>query len=71
MYAVLTGTCSSSEEMRRNLKALSGLGFSPYVISGDKGEFMIYVGAFYSRKGAELQSRELSSKGIPGRVVER
>jgi sporulation related protein len=70
-YAVLAGTHSSNEEMRRNLKALSGLGFSPYVISGDNGEFMIYVGAFYSRKGAELQSRELSSKGIPGRVVER
>jgi cell division septation protein DedD len=70
-YANLLGTFESEEELNARKLALSGLGYSPYVINGVHGESRLYTGAFYQRRRAEKQRAELASKGIACEVVER
>ena len=53
------------------MELLSDQGFSPYTINGLKGEIYLYVGAFYTRKGAQDQYAELLATGIQSKVVER
>jgi cell division protein FtsN len=70
-YAILIGVYTSKKELKRWSNALSGLGFSSYVIDQPNGESLLYVGAFYTKAGAEKQRAVLASKGIRSRVAMR
>jgi len=70
-YANFIGTYLSEDSLKNQMRFLSESGYSPYFIKDDKGEHHLYVGAFYTIKGAEKLSNELSSKGIRSQVVER
>ncbi len=70
-YATLIGIYATERDAQKEFLALSRLGYSPYVIRMASGESQLYVGAFYTKIGAEEQRLDLASKGVQSRVVER
>ena len=70
-YSNLIGVYATESHAQEKFLALSGRGYSPYVIETNNGESQLYVGAFYTKIGAERLHEELASKGIQSRVVER
>ena len=70
-YAALIGIYATERDAQKEFLALSKLGYSPYVIEMGSGESQLYVGAFYTKIGAEQQHSDLASKGVQSRVVER
>ena len=70
-YAALIGSYSTKEELDEKRLMLSDLGYSPYVIDGVNGWSHLFIGAFYTKIGAELRQQDLAAKGIRSRVVER
>jgi general secretion pathway protein A len=70
-YATCMGTFASVKETHSKIQFLHQRGYSPYVIPGASGKSRVYVGAFYTRRGAETLSAELKSKGIISPVVLR
>jgi len=70
-FATLIGTYQSESDVNSWIQQILEQGFSPYVVKGANGESHLYVGAFYTRKGAEDQSADLLAVGIKGKVVER
>jgi cell division septation protein DedD len=70
-YATLIGIYATERDAQKEFLALSKLGYSPYVVETAGGESQLYVGAFYTKAGAEQQRLDLASKGVQSRVVER
>lgn len=70
-YTTLIDSAFSEDELRDQMTSLSQSGFSPYVIKDNAGVFRLYVGAFYTQKGARDQQSELSDKGFQGKIVAR
>jgi len=70
-YANFIGTYVSEDILKKQSRFLSKSGYSPYVIEDDNGKRHLYVGAFYTLKGAEKLSAELSTKGIRSQIVKR
>jgi cell division septation protein DedD len=70
-YSTLIGVYATETDAQKEFVALSGRGYSPYVIETKSGESQLYVGAFYTLIGAERLHQELASKGIRSQVVER
>ncbi|MBN2124645.1 MAG: polysaccharide biosynthesis tyrosine autokinase [Deltaproteobacteria bacterium] len=70
-FAVLVGTFSDPGSAEGKLGELRDLGYSPYVVKDTKGADRLYVGAFVTRAGAEIQHRELTDRGVSGEVVTR
>lgn len=70
-YSTLIGTYSSEAALNDKITQLLNLEYSPYVIKDNDGRFNLYVGAFFTERGAEDQYSELISSGIQSQVVER
>ena len=70
-YACLIDKSSTEEALDPKIESLKRLGYSPYIVNKDDGRYYLYVGAFYTEKGATSQLAELSSQQIPSQVVER
>jgi len=70
-FAVLVGTYASEADVNAQIRMLTKQGFSAYAIKDPNGAFSLYVGVFYTQKGAEDQHAELLSKGIQSKIVER
>lgn len=70
-YAVLIGTFMTAEKLDDTRTHLSENGFSPYVIDDGMGQHRLFVGAFYSKPGADALQKELASKGISGQIFGR
>jgi HD-GYP domain-containing protein (c-di-GMP phosphodiesterase class II)/cell division septation protein DedD len=70
-FAALVGSYPNSEKAAAELYRLQSLGYSPYLIEQENGGFHLWVGAFYTRQGAEEQTAELLAQGVKSRVVER
>jgi cell division protein FtsN len=70
-YATLIGIYATEGDAQKKFLALSKIGYSPYVVETHSGESQVYVGAFYTKAGAEEQRSDLASKGVQSRVVER
>ena len=70
-FATLIGTYSSEDETNSKIRSLMETEYSPYAILGKTGDFRLYLGAFYTKEGAETQCLELISKGIFCEIVER
>ncbi|MCF8050001.1 MAG: HD-GYP domain-containing protein [Desulfobacterales bacterium] len=70
-FAALVGTYLNSGKAAAELDRLQSLGYSPYLIEQENGGIHLWVGAFYTRQGAEEQIAELLAKGVKSRVVER
>jgi cell division septation protein DedD len=70
-FATLIGTSRSELEVNTQIRQISDQGFSPYVVKGANGEFYLYVGAFYTYRGAKEQYADLLASGIESKVVER
>jgi hypothetical protein len=67
----LIGTYRSETTLNDQIQLISKKGFSPYVVKGTNGEFHLYVGAFYTHRGAKEQYADLLASGIESEVVER
>jgi len=70
-YTARIGNFASQKTLDGRKKLLSDKGYSPYVVNEENNTFTLYVGAFYTRKGADEQATDLSSNGIESQVVER
>ncbi|MFC1826143.1 HD domain-containing phosphohydrolase [Thermodesulfobacteriota bacterium] len=70
-FASLIGSYQSETDLNSRIQQILKLGFSPYVVKGAEGKFYLYVGAFYTRKGAKDQYNDLLAAGIESKVVER
>ena len=70
-YAMLIGTYRTETTLNDQIQLISEKGFSPYVVKAANGESYLYVGAFYTYKGAKEQYADLLAGGIEGKVVER
>lgn len=51
-------------------RLMSG-GHHPYVVRSETGRFIVYLGAFLTRKGAEAQHETLVREGIESQVIQR
>jgi cell division septation protein DedD len=71
VFANWIGTTEDAAAAREKVKEISDAGFSPYVIQREDGKYHLYVGAFYTKRGAERQYRELEAKGIKNQIVAR
>jgi len=63
-YANLIDTYSSKSEAAGMVQNLEELGYSPYFTDSPGGTHRLFVGAFFTREGAQRQKTELHSKGI-------
>jgi septal ring-binding cell division protein DamX len=70
-YTNLIGTYASMDEMQAELSRIKALGYSPYFLKTQTGQFKLVVGAFITKEGAENQRTELQSKGIQNTVIIR
>lgn len=70
-YACLIDQSSTEEVLDPKIESLRRLGYSPYVVNKDDGRYYLYVGAFYTEKGATSQLAELRSQQISSQVVQR
>jgi hypothetical protein len=70
-YTNLIGTYTSMEEMQAELRRIKALGYSPYFLKTQTGQFKLVVGAFITKEGAENQRTELQSKGVKNTVITR
>jgi len=70
-FAVLIGTFSAKTQADVKTHSIQQSGYSAYVIQRESEQFCVYVGAFYTQKGAEDQFAALNADGIEGRIVER
>jgi hypothetical protein len=50
---------------------LASKGHHPYVVRSGTGRFLIYVGAFLTRRGAEMQQQDLAGQDIESQTVQR
>ena len=70
-YADWIGGFADQQKLDEKIAELSALGFSPYVMAADTDIKQLYVGAFYTQKGAEDQHVSLKHAGVESRVVKR
>jgi RND family efflux transporter MFP subunit len=68
-YANLVGTYDTAEAMKNMARKLEQLGYFSHTVSGKNDELQLLTGAFFSRKSAEAQNRDLKSDGIDARVI--
>lgn len=70
-YATRIGKFFSQTKLNDKKIFVSDIGFSPYVIKEKDNSYSLYVGAFYTRKGADEQVADLRANGIEALIVER
>jgi hypothetical protein len=70
-YANLIGLYAQGPELQEEMKKVSALGFSPYVLPEPDGRLRLFVGAYVTESGAESQSDKLKSRGIHTQVIKR
>jgi len=70
-FAAWIGGFSNRQDMEKEIKELSTQGYSTYSIVDDDNVAHLFVGAFFTRKGAETQSAALLDAGFESTVVER
>ncbi|MBW1998058.1 MAG: polysaccharide biosynthesis tyrosine autokinase [Deltaproteobacteria bacterium] len=70
-YTILIGSYRTKGDGQQKRESLKKAGYYSYWVEDGENRFMLCVGAFHSREGAEKKFRELMSQGIQGRVAER
>ena len=70
-YANLIASDLPNKEAGAILVDLTDRGISPYAVRNHRGNLDLFVGAFYTEKGAENHRAELLAQGVNTRVVER
>lgn len=70
-YASLIGIYAQGPELWEEMRKLSALGFSPYVVAQPDGTSRLLVGAYVTEAGAKSQYDILKSSGIKSQVVKR
>ena len=70
-FAIRIGEYKDETTPRQMLTALEAKGYFPYVIKKNAEQYVLYVGAFYSRKVAQKTVDELAVQGVPSETVLR
>jgi capsular exopolysaccharide synthesis family protein len=70
-YANLIGVYSQAGDFDAQVKAISGLGYSSYTVTGSDGKLKLLVGAYVTEEAAEQQRQDLMARGIETRVIKR
>jgi hypothetical protein len=70
-FAVRIGEYKDEPALRQMLTSLETKGYFPYVIKESADKYVLYVGAFYSRKVAQKTVDELTVQGVPSEAVLR
>jgi len=70
-FATWIGGFHNRQQLKKEIAELSTSGFSAYSIEDEDNVAHLFVGAFFTRKGAETQSAILNDAGFESTVVER
>jgi len=70
-FATWIGGFPNQQQLNKEIAELSTSGFSAYSIEDEDNVTHLFVGAFFTRKGAETQSAILNDAGFESTVVER
>ena len=70
-YANLIGVYSQAGDFDAQVKAISGLGYASYTVTGSDGKLKLLVGAYVTEEAAEQQRQDLMARGIENRVIKR
>ena len=70
-YANLIGTYTSSDELEGKILSLKNLGYLPYVIKDHDSGYRLFIGALFTKSGAERLNNRLKSSGIQSQLVNR
>jgi len=70
-FATWLGGFANQQHLENEIADLSNRGFSAYSIMDEDNVAHLFVGAFFTRKGAEVQSAILKDAGFESTVVER
>jgi succinoglycan biosynthesis transport protein ExoP len=70
-YANLIGVYGPSEQLQDKMRSLRDLGYSPYVTKDYDEKSRLFVGAFLTKEGAEIQYQNLKASGIENQILER
>ncbi len=70
-YAALVGIYTDKTRLADAFVKAEQNGVMPYILGTGKGDYFLYVGAFYTHVGAVDQCRELTDAGVPCKPVKR
>ncbi len=70
-FTVLIDEYKDEPALKQMITSLKTKGYSPYVVKKNTDNYLLYIGAFYSRKVAQRTVDELTEKGVPSEVVLR
>ena len=70
-YAALLGIYTDKSKLADAFVKAEQAGVMPYILGSSKGDYFLYVGAFYTHVGAVDQCAELSSAGLNCEPVKR
>ena len=70
-FAVIIGEYKDEKALRKMITSLETKGYFPYVIKKAAAKYVLYVGAFYTRKVAQRTVDELTVQGMPSETVLR
>ena len=70
-YAGLIESSPSNEAIAGKMTSLLKSGLSPYVIREENGNSKLYVGAFYTKSGADSLCSGISDRGVSCQAVKR
>lgn len=71
MFSSLVGVFNDLEQLAVTYHHVQQLDVAPYVLGTDNGDNFLYVGAFYTKVGAEIQCEVLAGNKIPCSAVKR
>ncbi|MCU0596365.1 MAG: SPOR domain-containing protein, partial [Desulfobacterota bacterium] len=70
-YANFIGAYARPGDLDARAKAISGLGYSSYTVTGSDGKLKLLVGAYVTEEAAQQQRQDLMAKGIENQVIRR
>ena len=71
MYSALVGVYQDKPQLIADIIKTRESGVIPYILSTTKGDYFLYVGAFYTFTGATSQCRYLEKAGLSCKPVKR
>jgi cell division septation protein DedD len=71
-YAIMVGQKADGHHAKALIQMLQDQGYCPYGIADQSGRVSVYLGAFYTLKGAQLHANEMALTQLEGlQVVKR
>lgn len=71
VYSSSVGVFNDKQQLAIAYHKVQQCDVVPYVLANDDGDYFLYIGAFYTKVGAEIQCEDLADKNISCMAVKR